>query len=234
MALEVIGAGFGRTGTTSLKVALEHLGYVKCHHMQEVIGRPEQNEAWYSVAVNGTGNWEAIFEGFRASLDWPSCGFYKALMEHFPDAKVILTVRDPEPWFRSTRETIYELRRSMPRWIKWVPRVRWTVKMLDAVVWEGVFHGRFEDAERSKQIFRDHIEDVKANVPKERLLVYDVRDGWGPLCAFLGVPAPEDVPFPHENQSQQFKRIVTMMRIVRVLPYVLVGALLVWVGFSFS
>jgi hypothetical protein len=233
MALEVIGAGFGRTGTTSLKIALEHLGYVRCHHMQEVLRRPEQIKAWYEVVRGGSGDWDAIFEGFRASVDWPSCAYYKALVQHFPAAKVVLTVRDPESWYRSTRETIYEATRSIPAWLEWIPRVRMMVKLLDGVAWDGVFHGRFEDAETSKKIFRDHTEDVKRSVPPERLLVYNVREGWGPLCEFLGVPIPENMPFPHEKERVQIKRAVRVMKLVRVLPLALGGALLVWVGFSF-
>jgi hypothetical protein len=154
-------------------------------------------------------------------------------MQHFPEAKVILTVRDPESWYRSARETIYEATRSIPAWLKWIPRVRAMVKLLDGVAWDGVFHGRFEDAETSKRIFREHTEDVKRTVPQERLLVYEVREGWGPLCEFLGVPTPADIPFPHENERVQIKRAVRVMKLVGMLPVAIGGALLVWVGFRF-
>jgi hypothetical protein len=232
MALEIIGAGFGRTGTTSLKAALEQLGYRKCHHMLEVMQSRKQIEAWWSVAKNGTGDWDEIFEGYRASLDWPSSAYYEALMRHFPRAKVILTVRDTDAWYRSASATIHRLMRVTPAWLRWFPRMRMTAEMLHGIVWDGVFHGRFEDAEASKRIFRQHIEDVKARVPPERLLVFNVRDGWQPLCEFLGVPVPEGAPFPHLNESARMRRLIPVLRLLGVLPYLLLAAALAVLGAS--
>ena len=107
MSLEVIGAGFGRTGTASLRLALEHLGFVKCHHMFSLGEQRRLVTAWHDVALKGARNWDEIFEGFRATVDWPSTAYYRELMEHYPNAKVVLTVRDPDAWYQSTRKTIY-------------------------------------------------------------------------------------------------------------------------------
>lgn len=107
MPLEVIGAGLGRTGTTSLTLALERLGFVRCHHMTEVIRHPETAKDWERAAEGQPVDWEAILAGYRATTDWPACHFYALFAARYPRAKVILTVRDPESWFRSTQATIF-------------------------------------------------------------------------------------------------------------------------------
>ena len=122
MALEVIGAGFGRTGTASLREALEHLGFVKCHHMFSLGEQRRLVRAWHDVALKGARNWDEIFDGYRATVDWPSTGYYKELTEHYPGARVILTVRDPDRWYESVRETLYAVHISMPRWLNRLPR----------------------------------------------------------------------------------------------------------------
>jgi hypothetical protein len=95
MTLKVIGAGFGRTGTSSLKQALEDLGFGPCHHMTEVIAHPQQVPVW-EAAMNGEPvEWEDVFHAYQSAVDWPSAAFYEPLMERYPDARVILTVRDP-------------------------------------------------------------------------------------------------------------------------------------------
>lgn len=231
MALEVIGAGLARTGTLSLKTALEQLGYVKCHHMVEVMGNRKQIDLWNDVVIEGSGDWDSIFEGFRASVDLPSVKYYLELMEHFPDAKVILTVRDPDSWYRSTRETIYAFKKTSSG-MKWIPRLRKLLRMVDGVYWDGVFHGQFEDVEASKSIFRKHIEDVKASVPAERLLVFNVRDGWGPLCELLDQPVPANMPFPHVNDTASLRKTLRVMQLVRILPYAVGAVILLWVGLT--
>ena len=230
MAIEVIGAGFGRTGTASLRLALEHLGFVKCHHMISLGEQRRLVRAWHDVALDGARNWDEIFEGFRATVDWPSTAYYRELMEHYPDAKVVLTVRDPDSWYRSARETIYAVYDSMPGWLKRLPPMATGTEMVQAIIWQGQLQGRFEDPDAAKAIFRQHVDDVKATVPPERLLVYHVREGWGPLCEFLGVPAPEDRPFPHVNERAAMKRLLLVLRLMGTLPYLLIAVGLAWLG----
>ena len=145
MALEIIGAGFGRTGTTSLRVALEHLGFVKCHHMMSLQEQRSLAKAWHDVALEGARNWDEIFEGFRATVDWPSTAYYKELMAHYPAAKVVLTVRDPDAWYQSAAETIFAVDRHIPRWLRWIPQVATVTEMVHAVIRQGELQGRFED-----------------------------------------------------------------------------------------
>src|SRR3712207_228473 len=113
MAIEVIGAGFGRTGTMSLKVALEELGFGPCYHMIELFGHPEHVELWETASQGKPVDWEKLFSGYRATTDWPACSFYGELMQRYPNAKVILTVRDPDRWYESTYNTIYGMRRMI-------------------------------------------------------------------------------------------------------------------------
>lgn len=233
MALEVIGAGFGRTGTASLRLALEHLGFVKCHHMMSLGEQRSLVKAWNDVALEGTRNWDEIFEGYRATVDWPSTAYYKELMEHYPSAKVVLTVRDPDSWYQSTRETIYAAHNSLPGWLKLLPPVKTGTAMIETTIWQGQLQGRFEHPRAAKAIFRQHLDDTKATVPPERLLVYHVREGWGPLCEFLGVPVPGNLPFPHVNERASMKRAVLIMRLVGKLPYLLAGVGLAWLAATF-
>ena len=229
MALEVIGAGFGRTGTLSLKVALETLGFSKCHHMQEVPGSSAQIDAWLARARGDDVAWEDVFAGFRSCCDWPSCNYWRELIERYPDAKVVLTVRDPDRWYDSANATIYPVSRDFPRILKLlVPRLRRLNEMIDATVWDGTFGGRFEDREYAQQVFAEHNEAVKAGVPPERLLVFEAKDGWAPLCEFLGVPVPDE-PYPHLNDTESLKRNLRRMkfaaRALAVVALVAVAAL---------
>jgi len=224
MTLEVIGAGFGRTGTMSLKVALEELGFAPCYHMSEVFTRPEHIELWRATAQGKPVDWEQIFGSYRATVDWPACTFYDELMEKYPDAKVILTVRDPQRWYESAYNTIYAMTRSassspifylaslvMPR-AKGMKRAR---PMIEEIVWERDLDGRFEDREHAIETFKRHNEEVEQRAPTEKLLVYEVKEGWGPLCEFLGVEVP-DKPFPHLNDGEVFRGRIRRIRALTV------------------
>src|SRR5919106_3721554 len=212
MTIEVIGAGFGRTGTMSLKVALEELGIGPCYHMIELFGHPEHVELWEAASRGKPVDWEKLFSGYRATTDWPACSFYKELMARYPDAKVILTVRDPDRWYESTRTTIYGMSgaSSSPLFslaavfVPRIRRIRGAVLMVSKLAWEDMFGGRFEDKEHAIEVFEGWNEEAKERVPAERLLVYDVKEGWGPLCEFLGVGVP-DKPFPHLNDAEVFR-----------------------------
>lgn len=196
MPLKVIGAGYGRTGTMSLKLALEQLGFGPCYHMVEVFKNP-QAPGWWIEAAEGHPDWEKIFAGYVATVDWPNATFYKELADAYPEAKVILTLRDPEAWFKSTQDTIFA--RDFPPdsddpWIK----------MVGKVVGD-LFDRRMHDKETLISVYNRHNETVRRVIPKERLLVYEVSQGWAPLCEFLGVPVPEG-PMPKVNSTEEFQQ----------------------------
>jgi hypothetical protein len=194
MALEVIGAGLGRTGTLSLKIALEILGLRPCYHMVEVWANPPAMGDWLEAA-NGRPNWDKIFTGFKASVDYPGCHFWRELTAAYPKAKVILTIRDPGDWFDSTQATIFS------------PQLRGRVgaspaaEFLDKTVW-GEFGDRIDDRAHMIAAFERHSAEVKRAIPRDRLLVLDIKQGWKPLCDFLGVPVPTK-PFPKLNSRDE-------------------------------
>ena len=215
MSIKVIGAGFGRTGTLSLKSALEELGLVKCYHMTDVLANLQHAALWDDAARGKPVDWDSLFQGYHATVDWPGCGFYEQLMRQYPGAKVILTVRDPDRWYDSARQTIYMARNAFPRWLKFLnPRMSRFSKMLDSVVWHGTFHGRFEDKVYAIDVFNQHNERVRQIVPAAQLLVYDVREGWGPLCRFLELPVPAGRPFPHLNDATEFQTRIKRVRLI--------------------
>jgi len=196
MALQVIGAGFGRTGTMSLKLALEQLGFGLCHHMVEVFAHRE-SIPWWTDAAEGRPDWDRIFQGYRAAVDWPTATFYKELADHYPNAKVILSERDPESWFTSTQATIFA--RDFPEGSDdpWVEMVMKAIGDL--------FGRRMHDKETLLAVYRAHNARVREVIPAERLLVYQVAQGWEPLCEFLGVPVPAG-PMPKVNSTEEFQR----------------------------
>jgi hypothetical protein len=234
MALEVIGAGFGRTGTQSLKAALEELGFDPCYHMSELFGHPEHVELWEAAARGESVDWNKLLGDYRSTTDWPACSFYEELMQSYPDAKVILTLRDPNRWYESTYHTVYLKRRiassavfrclrllglrqfNANTFLSLVLRAGALVGLFrpgmgrgaglnDRLIWEDTFGGYFEDRQHAIEVFERHNEEVKRRVPVERLLVYEIKEGWGPLCDFLGVEEP-DKPFPHLNDTHTFRK----------------------------
>lgn len=204
MALSVIGAGFGRTGTLSLKTALEKLGFGPCYHTLEIVKNPGFEEPWYRAAMGEQVDWDEIFRGYRSTVDWPSAHFYGELAAHFPDAKIILTVRDAARWIESCEKTIFPaLRRSLSE-LDTTRQNRG--RMARKVVFEQALGGNIDDPAQLTRLFESHIETVKRTILPERLLVYEVAQGWEPLCAFLGVPMP-DAPFPRVNEAKNFTKI---------------------------
>ena len=194
MTLKVIGAGLGRTGTMSLKLALERLGCGPCYHMMEVFPRPEAPGLW-EAAADGAPDWPRIFEGFSATVDWPGATFWRELARAYPEAKVILSRRDPKAWFASTQATIFNLDRSgaPPHFLAMVEKV--VGRMFDQ---------RLHDEAHCIEIFERHNAAVIAEIPPERLLVYEVAQGWEPLCAFLDVGVPSE-PMPKTNTTEEFQ-----------------------------
>ena len=197
--MQVIGAGVGRTGTFSLKLAINRLGFGPCHHMEAVIqNMPTQVPLW-SDALGGRANWRAVYDGFGSAVDWPTAGFFRELADAYPDAKFILTHRNPETWADSFGETIYTAmagRHMAP------PEKRaWLEMAYDVVAKTGFPSGL--DRDGLIKGFIAHNEAVKAAIPPDRLLVYQVKEGWEPLCTFLGVPVPNE-PFPRTNDRAEF------------------------------
>lgn len=210
--MKVIGVGFGRTGTTSLKIALERLGFGPCYHMTDIIERPELIDDWLPAAEGLPLDWDRVFAGYRSTVDWPGAAYWRELVEVYPDAKVILTVRDPQRWYDSAATTIFKpllqladdglgirMATLASPWLASLGRV------LRAVLVDGTFDGRITDRDHAIGVFEQHIEDVTAVLPADRLLVYEVAQGWGPLCDFLDVPVPDE-PFPHANDAEAFRR----------------------------
>ena len=200
MALDIIGAGFGRTGTMSLKVALERLGYSKCYHMIDVMADPEHVGLW-RAAWRGDDPWERIFDGYAAAVDWPAAAFWPRLMAFYPQAKVLLTVRDAKRWYKSARDTIFQSLRDSLRSPDAARRKR--ARMAHEIIVDGTFGGDLDDPARAIAIYEANVARVYSDVPADRLIVFDPKDGWQPLCEALGV-APPDEPYPHVNTTAEF------------------------------
>lgn len=200
MGLSVIGAGFGRTGTESMKLALETLGLGPCHHMKEVLASPEQKALWRAAARGEAMDWDAAFAGYRSAVDWPSAFFWRELSEHYPDAKILLTVRSSESWYASMSNTILKSLQSSTD--------------PDSVglrlIRDRVFGGRLDDRAHLIAAYERNNAEVRAAFPPERLLTYHLGDGWAPLCRFLGKPVPE-APFPHSNSTEDFQAMMAAM-----------------------
>jgi hypothetical protein len=208
MALELIGAGLGRTGTLSLKAALERLGYRPCYHMIEVLTAAERARQWLEPTQSGSYDWDAIFDGYRATVDWPAAAFWRELVDRYPDARVVLSRRDADRWYESMMNTIYPVMTQAPR--EQAPEVFHDFhEMVYALIFERTFQGRLGDPVHAKRVFEEHNQAVIDAIPASRLLVYQPGDGWEPICRFLGVPVPDE-DFPHLNDTAWYR---TRMRL---------------------
>ena len=207
--MKVINAGLGRTGTTSLKVALEQLGFGPGFHMFDIVKDEQRLEQWEKIVCEEqVPDWEKVFDGFTSAVDGPCAIYYRQMMEAFPDAKMILTVRDAERWYKSTHDTLYQF---VLRGAEEAPEpgsrkfrmLRLTTKM----VWNGLFDGRFSDKEHAIKVYHQHNDEVVRTVDPGNLLVWDVKQGWGPLCDFLGVDVPAE-DFPHANDGASMRKML--------------------------
>jgi hypothetical protein len=201
--LEIIGVGYGRTGTLSLKTALERLGFGPCYHAVEFMRHPEHQARWEAAFHGNNPQWEEVFADYRSTVDFPGTAFWRELVDAYPQAKVILTVRDPEEWYASMRETF--LAAAGPDGKPPIPGAdegflgeaqNWTQMMAD-----------LEDEHTAIADFKRHIEEVRSYVPSHRLLIYEVREDWQPLSDFLEVQVPDE-PFPRLNDSEAFKELI--------------------------
>lgn len=202
MALQVIGAGFGRTGTLSLKLALEALGLGPCYHMLEVIRQPEHAAIWQRATRGEAVDWDALFAGYRSGVDWPVCAFWEPLAARYPDARIILTERDPESWFRSACDTIFQVLDKAP-----AGDGPSQGSMARELICERTFGGRHRDRDHAIAVYEAHRQRVIDAVPPQRLLRFRAADGWLPLCEFLGVPVPE-TPYPRVNSTEEFGQLL--------------------------
>ena len=194
MTLRVIGTGFGRTGTDSMREALEILGFGPCHHMHEVIDHEHQKQIWRALVHGAAPNWQKQFEGYQACVDWPSAYYWRELIVAYPDAKVILTHRSAESWWTSFEKTILaSLKKSTD-----------PLSLGLALIRDKVFGGKMDDKAHAMACYEANVKAVRETVPASRLLVHELGDGWAPLCAHLGVAVPA-VAYPSSNSVEAYK-----------------------------
>lgn len=203
MTMQLIGLGVGRTGTLSLQTAIEQLGLGPCHHMEYVLHHMDEQVPLWNAAIAGKADWPAIYKGFNSACDWPTAGFYRELYAQYPDARYLLTHRSPESWADSYGETIYKLMSGrdeappeMKDWLEMAVAVTKKTGFIDGLDREGLMQG-----------FIAHNDAVRATIPAEQLLVFQVKEGWKPLCDFLGLPVP-DGAFPRTNDRAEFWELV--------------------------
>jgi Sulfotransferase domain len=201
MPLEIIGPGFGRTGTNSLRLALEQLGFGPCHHMHEVRDNPELIAPWQAAGTGTDMDWHQVFANYRAQVDWPGAQYWRELIAAFPKARVVLSVREPNGWYDSIQATIAPL--VAARGTHGIPHMNALTEMVHDTLLQPTFGDKLSDRAQAIDVFERHNQEVIASVPADNLLVFDVRQGWDPLCAFLGVEVPE-TEFPTTNSSKEF------------------------------
>ncbi|KAL9540756.1 hypothetical protein MBANPS3_009502 [Mucor bainieri] len=207
--LEVIGAAFGRTGTDGLRAALNMLGY-KTYHMRQFWEDPELNpdEFYEAYMHRDQADWDKLYANYNAALDWPTCNFYKDLVAKYPDAKVLLTVRSADSWYKSAKNTVHRASTTGLRPPEG-SRMAAFGRMIATVPMDGLLADKeaFADEEKVKQIYLDHIEDVKKTVPADRLLIMELGEGWTRLCEFLGKEVPTE-PYPSINSAEDFQKLI--------------------------
>jgi hypothetical protein len=204
MTLQVIGVGVGRTGTYSLKLAINQLGLGPCHHMEAVLQNQASQVPLWVDALEGKPDWSKIYDGYASAVDWPTAGFFRELSAAYPSAKFVLTVRTPESWTASFLATIYKLlseKDQAPAEMQ-----AWLDMGIGVISKSGFPTGL--DVTSLQNAFVAHNDAVKAAIPEDRLLTYQVKEGWGPLCGFLDVPEPSE-PFPRTNDRSEFWDLVS-------------------------
>jgi len=220
MSLKVIGANFGRTATMSLKQGLEILGFEKCYHMSEVVVHPEHVKLWLE-AWQGKNIWATLFADYQAAVDWPAAAFWPQLMHVYPEAKIVLSIRDADEWFESARKTIFQSMDSnlLAKNEEFRARVEilknqsqqdlqklnllHRIEMLKEIIVDGTFDGDLWDKDKCIKIYKDNIEKCRSEVPLDRLIEFDPSLGWEPLCRGLDRTIPQK-PYPHVNKAEEF------------------------------
>ena len=213
MTLKVIGAGWGRTGTESLKIALEQLGFARCYHGFNLFNDGAKLKYWKELHATGTTDFEALFAGCQAAVDFPSAYYYRQLLKQYPDAKVILTVRDAPNWYDSAANTIFKkpdpvkfpilkLLGKISTKLNYIPQIYYHIQTF---LFAEAFQGKIDNKTAMMELFNQWNEEVKRTIPADQLLVYEVQQGWEPLCKFLNVPVP-NTPFPKTNSKESFQK----------------------------
>ncbi len=201
--LAIVGAGFGRTGTTSLRSALDALGYGPCYHMSEVFKNPAHIDVWNDAGDGKPVDWDALFDGYRAAIDYPAAHFWNELMTYYPDSKVILTVRDTDAWYESISQTMFQM---IDVDLGNAPEVALKQRaMARKLVVDQYLKGNVTDSDYVKATFEASNQRVIETVPAARLLVFEVAQGWQPLCDFLGCAVPNEA-FPYLNTTEDFQK----------------------------
>lgn len=196
--LKVVGASFGRTGTTSVRLALEKLGFGPCHYMHELAVDHRHASDWLRMARDNVDpDWESLLGRFSATIAWPAAAYWRELAAAYPAAKVLLIVRDPESWYDSVARTLYRTR----------PTVATTERdrVVEEIIWRGTFSGRFNDRDHAIDVYLRHLADVRATTPADRLVEVDPAGGWEPLCVGLGAAVPAEA-FPIANTTDEYLR----------------------------
>jgi hypothetical protein len=216
--MKVIGAGFPRTGTTSMKEALERLGFGPCYHMFEIFMNPDHVQRWLPVAT-GDADWGRVFEGYHSTQDWPASHFWRELADAYPEAKVILTVREPSPWYRSFKALMQPEEGAERQPPPAIQQLRPVLEQIGQSHFGDAWRigESMPDEEIAVQAFHRHVATVKESIAPQRLLVFDVREGWEPLCSFLGVEVPDE-PFPHLNDAEWIQRAMERLRAEGTMP----------------
>jgi hypothetical protein len=187
-----------------MKLALEQIGLRPCHHMMEVFGKPDHIALWQAAADGESVDWEEVFEGYRSAVDWPVCYFWKELAELYPDAKLLLTRRDPQKWYDSASNTIFKGLASTGE-----ENDRESLdsqrRMVNKLIVDNTFDGDLTDREAAIDVFNKHNQEVIDTIDPKRLLVFEASQGWEPLCEFLGVDIP-DTAYPRTNTTEDFQK----------------------------
>lgn len=202
MALSVIGVGFGRTGTLSLKLALEILGFKPCYHMLDVIQNPDHIPIWNDAADGKPVDWDKLFKGYAAAADLPPAHFWKELMNYYPEARIVLTIRDSESWYNSAHNTIFEQSRGRDSG----PGSKRTAHqdLMHKIVIQQTFDERMADRDHVIKAYERRNEEIQRRVPPERLLIFRISEGWAPLCQFLDKSVPNE-SFPKTNTTAEYR-----------------------------
>ncbi len=217
MAIKIIGAGLGRTGTLSLKLALEKLDLGPCYHMVELFQQPTSVELWKSARLTEKTKWDELFNDYNSVVDFPGCLYWLELYKRYHGSKVILTVRDFDSWYSSVVSTIYSEKPSLLTKLKFMmlyPFSNHTKNLLrafqyvDKLIWTDLFEKRFNDKNFARSIFESHIQNVQSSIPEKDLLIYNIQSGWKPLCDFLDIEIPQRELFPHINTRNEFSTLM--------------------------
>lgn len=226
MSIEILGTGLGRTGTFTLKLALEHLGFGRCYHMSELFQKPEGLYFFNKAEKGEMVKWNKLFEGYKSAVDYPVARYFRQLSEYYSDAKIIHTLRDPHEWYESAYKTIF-MANNLPvkRILKFASlymfskeiRRRLPVLIYNRKLMKLEFGTNLKDKKKIIAKFESHTENVIKKIPSKRLLLFNPSDGWKPLCNFLGAKIPE-ANFPFSNTFEEFLQKVDIIGTGKFLP----------------